>query len=226
MDSCVTLALTLEPGYSLAALHVNYGQHTERRELQSFHDLCTYYNISNKLVVDITHLAQIGGSSLIRADIQVPGAMVEPGAVVQGMNPVGWDSERGTIPNTYVPFRNANILAIATSWAEVIGAHAISIGAVEEDSSGYPDCRESFFKAFEKAISEGTRPGSEIHILSPVIHLRKLEIVREGQRLHAPFHLTWSCYRNEAEACGDCDSCRLRLKGFSEAGIPDPIPYH
>lgn len=225
MDSCVTTALTIEQGYTVAALHVNYGQLTEKRELQAFHDLCTYYNISNKLVVDITHLAQIGGSFLTRAKFQVPGAMVVPRTMVQALPPVGWDSEGRTIPNTYVPFRNANILAIATSWAEVIGAHAISIGAVEEDSSGYPDCRESFFNAFEKVITEGTRPGSEIHILSPVIHLRKLEIVREGQRLQAPFHLTWSCYQNETEACGECDSCKLRLKGFSEAGIPDPIPY-
>jgi 7-cyano-7-deazaguanine synthase len=210
MDSCVTTALTIEEGYTVAALHVNYGQLTERRELQAFHDLCNYYNISNKLVVDITHLAQIGGSSLTSAKFQVPGA--------KGQVP-------GAIPNTYVPFRNANILAIATSWAEVTGAHAISIGAVEEDSSGYPDCRESFFKSFEKVISDGTKPGSDIHILTPVIHLRKAEIVREGQRLQAPFHLTWSCYQSETEACGECDSCRLRLKGFSEAGIPDPIPY-
>lgn len=213
MDSCVTLAIIIEEGYDVAALHVNYGQLTEKRELQAFHDLCTYYNIADKLVVDITHLAQIGGSSLTDAGTR----HLEPGTR---------NLEPGTIPNTYVPFRNANILSIATSWAEVIGAHAICIGAVEEDSSGYPDCRESFFRAFEKVISEGTKPGSEIRILTPVIDMRKSEIVRQGRQLEAPFHLTWSCYRYEDVACGTCDSCRLRLKGFREAGIDDPISYH
>ena len=226
MDSCVTLAMTIEEGYDVAALHVNYGQLTEKRELQAFHDLCTYYNISDKLVVDITHLKQIGGSSLTSARCQVPGAKGNvPSESVHDFKLGTRHLAPGTIPNTYVPFRNANILAIATSWAEVIGAHAIAIGAVEEDSSGYPDCRESFFHAFEKVISEGTKPGSEIRILTPVIGLRKSEIVRQGIRLEAPFHLTWSCYQYDDVACGTCDSCRLRLKGFSEAGTGDPISY-
>ncbi|RPI68433.1 MAG: 7-cyano-7-deazaguanine synthase [Ignavibacteriae bacterium] len=129
------------------------------------------------------------------------------------------------MPATYVPFRNANILAIATSWAEVIGAEALYIGAVEEDSSGYPDCTEAFFRAFQDVINTGTKPETNITIKTPVIHHRKSQIVLDGERLLAPLHLSWSCYQSEGEACGTCDSCKLRLRGFSEAGRVDPIPY-
>lgn len=209
MDSCVTLAHALADGYDVGALHVNYGQRTQARELKAFHDVCDHYDVTRRLVCDISHLAAIGGSSLTDTSIEVGPAML--------------DSTE--IPTSYVPFRNANILAIATSWAEVIGATALYIGAVEEDSSGYPDCREVFFKAFEQVIATGTKPGTHIEIRTPVIHHTKKRIVEDGMRLHAPLHLTWSCYRSEDVACGACDSCALRLRGFEQAGMEDPIPY-
>jgi 7-cyano-7-deazaguanine synthase len=209
MDSCVTVALVREAGYDVAALHVNYGQRTQQRELQAFHDISDHYAIKKRLVCDISHLAAIGGSSLTDTTIVVSKANLA-------------SSE---IPSSYVPFRNANILAIATSWAEVLGAEAIAIGAVEEDSSGYPDCRDVFFRAFEQVIATGTKPETNIRILTPVIHLSKAAIVREGIRLGAPLQATWSCYQGEGQACGECDSCALRLRGFAEAGHVDPIPY-
>jgi 7-cyano-7-deazaguanine synthase len=209
MDSCVTLAHALADGCDVAALHVNYGQRTQARELKAFHDVCDHYGVTRRLVCDISHLAAIGGSSLTDASIEISPAKLD-----------------GTeIPTSYVPFRNANILAIATSWAEVIGATSLYIGAVEEDSSGYPDCREVFFKAFEHVIATGTKPGTHIEICTPVIHHTKQRIVEDGMRLHAPLHLTWSCYRNEDVACGTCDSCALRLRGFAQSGVSDPIPY-
>lgn len=209
MDSCVTLAHALADGHDIGALHVNYGQRTQARELKAFHDVCDHYGVTRRLVCDISHLAAIGGSSLTDASIEV--------------GPAKLDSTE--IPTSYVPFRNANILAIATSWAEVIDATALYIGAVEEDSSGYPDCREVFFRAFEQVIATGTKPGTQIEIRTPVIHHTKKRIVEEGMRLHAPLHLTWSCYRSEEVACGTCDSCALRLRGFAQAGATDPIPY-
>ncbi len=209
MDSCVTLALVREAGYDVAALHVNYGQRTQQRELQAFTDICNHYNIERRLVCDISHLAAIGGSSL--TDLSL------------GVEPA--DLDRPNVPLTYVPFRNANIMAIATSWAEVQGASAIAIGAVEEDSSGYPDCRAQFFQAFQAVIDAGTRPETRIAVLTPVISFSKAVIVREGLRLMAPLHLTWSCYQGSAEACGTCDSCALRLRGFREAEATDPIAY-
>jgi 7-cyano-7-deazaguanine synthase len=209
MDSCVTLAHALAEGYDVGALHVNYGQRTQARELQAFHDICDHYGIRRRLVCDISHLAAIGGSSLTDTTIE--------------LRPAALDSAE--IPTSYVPFRNANILAIATSWAEVIGATALYIGAVEEDSSGYPDCRDVFFRAFEQVIATGTKPGTDIRIHTPVIHHTKQRIVEEGSRLGAPLHLTWSCYRSEDLACGECDSCALRLRGFAQAGLADPIPY-
>ena len=208
MDSCVTAAIAAQE-YQLAFLHLNYGQRTERRELRAFHDLADHYVVNQKLVVNVSHLAQIGGSSLTDSRIEVAQA----------------DLESHAIPSSYVPFRNANILAIATSWAEVISAAKIFIGAVEEDSSGYPDCRESFFKAFERVIQLGTRPETKIRIVTPLIHLSKQEIILKGTALAAPLHLTWSCYQNEDQACGVCDSCALRLRGFARAGMIDPIPY-
>lgn len=208
MDSCVTAAIANEK-FELAFAHINYGQRTEKRELRSFNKIADFYNVNKRLVVDFTHLSIIGGSSLTDKNIAVTKANL---------------SNKG-IPSSYVPFRNANILSACASWSEVLQASRIFIGAVYEDSSGYPDCRPTFFSAFEKLIQEGTRPGSEIKIETPIINLSKAEIVKKGIELNAPFELTWSCYKNEDEACGECDSCALRLRGFQEAGVEDPISY-
>ena len=208
LDSTVTAAIALKTGPS-ALLHVNYGQRTEKRELASFNAIADRYGVEERLVADISYLKDIGGSALTDKSIGVP--------------TTGLDSKE--IPLTYVPFRNAHLLAIAVSWAEVIGAKEVYIGAVEEDSSGYPDCREEFFRSFEKTARLGTRPTAGIRIVTPLIHMRKAGIVRKGVELKAPLDLTWSCYRDETLACGECDSCRLRLRGFREAGVTDPIPY-
>ena len=208
MDSCITAAIAMCE-YEPAFLHLNYGQKTERRELKAFNDLADFYTVKRRLVVNVEHLKQIGGSSLTDDDIEVTQA----------------DLHHQGVPSSYVPFRNANILSIAVSWAEVIGAHRVFIGAVEEDSSGYPDCRKEFYNAFERVIEEGTKPGSSIKIMTPVIEMKKHEIIRKGIELDAPFSLTWSCYRNEEIACGTCDSCALRLRGFQKAGLEDPLPY-
>lgn len=221
MDSCVTCAYALASGHDVAALHVNYGQRTQQRELRAFHDVCDYYGISlaRRLVVDISHLAAIGGSSLTDTSIDVAPADLSPtGARIES-------APEKKIPSSYVPFRNANILAIATSWAEVLGAEALYIGAVEEDSSGYPDCRDVFFRAFEQVIASGTKPGTGIRIVTPVIHMSKKDIVEHGIAMKAPLHLTWSCYSSNDVACGKCDSCALRLRGFEGAAVADPIPY-
>ena len=214
MDSCVALAHAYDDGFVPAALHVNYGQRTQERELKAFNDICDHYSIHQRLVVDISHLAAIGGSSLTDRSIDVP-------SDARALKPASAQH----VPNTYVPFRNANILSIATSWAEVIGAEAIYIGAVEEDSSGYPDCTEDFFYAYQGVIETGTRPETTIRLHTPVIRHSKAEIVTDGLNMQAPLHLTWSCYRSEEAACGTCDSCRLRLRGFEQAGATDPIPY-
>jgi 7-cyano-7-deazaguanine synthase len=191
----------------LALLHIRYGQLTESRECRAFHDLADFLHAEHRLVADIGHLNKIGGSALTDPALQLPEGEVG----------------RQGIPTSYVPFRNANLLAVATSWAEVLGARYIYIGAVEEDSSGYPDCRKSFFQAFNNAIREGTRPETEITIITPLICLRKAEIVRKGIEMEAPLRLTWSCYRNLDVPCGHCDSCLIRKRGFEEAGVPDPI---
>ncbi len=209
MDSSVCAAIALGEGYQVAALHVNYGQRTQERELRAFNDVADYFAITQRMVVDIGYLAKIGGSAL--TDISIP---------VSAAN-----LESNEIPSSYVPFRNANILAIATSWAEVLGASALFIGAVEEDGSGYPDCRAEFFEVFEKMIAVGTKPETSIRIFTPLIHLSKKEIVLRGTELNAPLHLTWSCYSSEEEACGVCDSCALRLRGFDQAGVTDKIKY-
>ena len=209
MDSTLTAAIAKAESKSLAALHLNYRHRTERRELQAFNEVADAFGITQRLVVDIEFLRTIGGSSLTDASIDVTKA----------------DLESTAVPSSYVPFRNGNFLSIAASWAEVIGAEAIYIGAVEEDSSGYPDCRRSFFDAFERAIDIGTKPDTHIRIVTPVIHLRKSEIVRESVRLGVPIEKTWSCYQSEDRACGVCDSCALRLRGFAEAGVVDPIDY-
>lgn len=208
MDSCVTAAI-LAQTHRLALLHINYGQRTEQRELQAFHDIAHFYNARDRLIVDLGYLKQIGGSSLTQDDIPVPEANLD----------------HRTVPNTYVPFRNANLLAIATSWAEVIRARTVAIGAVYEDATGYPDCSPPFFEAFNRLIETGTIPGSGIHIATPILRMKKSEIILTGRQLDAPFHLTWSCYQAEDRACGRCDSCALRLRGFREAGLQDPIPY-
>ncbi len=211
MDSCVTAAIANEQ-YRLAFLHVNYGQRTEARELRAFNEIADYYKADKRLSVSLEHLKVIGGSALTDESIAVPDA----GTPSPTASP---------IPVTYVPFRNAHLLAIATSWAEVIGATRIFIGAVEEDSSGYPDCREIFYQAFNRVIDTGTKPETRIEIVTPLIHLKKSSIVKRGIELGAPLHLTWSCYQASEKACGRCESCALRLKGFSEAGVKDPIPY-
>jgi len=209
MDSCVTAAIASEESDGLAFLHVSYGQRTEKRERRAFEELADHYRAEQRLVVSLEHLAQIGGSSLTDKKIAVTSANL---------------SAR-EIPTSYVPFRNAHLLSIATSWAEVIGGRTIYIGAVAEDSSGYPDCRPEFYEAFQQAITTGTKPETQIEIRTPVINLKKSEIVELGQRLRAPLELTWSCYRASDKACGDCDSCALRLRAFRAAGVPDPIPY-
>ena len=207
MDSCVTAAMAKNDGYELCFLHLNYGQKTENRELKAFHNIADFYDIKDRLVVDISHLAQIGGSCLTDHTIDVPTANLE--------------NEK--IPISYVPFRNANILSAATSWAEVLGANTLYIGAVEEDSSGYPDCRRSFYDAYERTIEEGTKPDTHIKIITPLIELSKKEIILTGNSLNAPINLSWSCYESENIPCGECDSCALRARGFDQAGIADPI---
>lgn len=209
MDSCVTTAIAASECDEIALLHVSYGQRTERREMKAFNDIADFYKISRRLAASIAHLAQIGGSSLTDHKIEVSQA----------------DLASKEIPTSYVPFRNAHLLAIATSWAEAIGAGRIYIGAVAEDSSGYPDCRPEFYEAYQRAIEAGTKPETKIEIVTPVISLRKSEIVRRGIELGAPLALSWSCYKREDVACGECDSCALRLRGFREAGLDDPIPY-
>jgi len=208
MDSCVTAAIANE-NHRLAFVHINYGQRTEKRELKAYNDIAEFYGVKERLVIDYTHLSKIGGSSLTDKNIEVSNA----------------DLDNREIPTSYVPFRNANILSACVSWAEVLNAKSIFIGAVYEDSSGYPDCRPDFFSAFEKMIDLGTKPETKIKIETPIIHLSKSEIVKKGIELGAPLHLTWSCYQNEDEACGICDSCALRLRGFQQAGVEDPIAY-
>jgi len=208
MDSCVTAAIANE-SFELAFAHINYGQRTESRELKAFDDIARHYRVKHKLIIDYTHLAKIGGSSLTDKNIEVTKA----------------DLTNQGIPTSYVPFRNANILSACVSWAEVLNARAVFIGAVYEDSSGYPDCRPDFFSAYEKMIDLGTKPETKINIITPIINLSKTEIVKKGIELDAPLHLTWSCYQNEDEACGVCDSCALRLRGFQQAGFEDTIKY-
>jgi len=208
MDSAVTTAIANQTS-RLALLHLNYGQRTAERELQAFKELAEFYQVEKTLVINVDHLSQIGGSSLTDTDIAIAQA----------------DLESTEIPTSYVPFRNANLLAIATSWAEVISATKIFLGAVEEDSSGYPDCRREFYDAFQKVIDAGTKPSTQIEIVTPIITLKKYEIVLKGRELGVPFELTWSCYQHEDAACGVCDSCGFRLRGFEKAGLQDPIEY-
>jgi 7-cyano-7-deazaguanine synthase len=211
MDSCVTAAIANE-SHRLALLHASYGQLTENRERRAFQEIADFYAAPERMMIRLDVFRKIGGSALTDERIAIPesGEALAPGAF---------------IPVTYVPFRNAHFLSLAVSWAEVIGASAIFVGAVAEDSSGYPDCRPEYYRAFQKVIREGTKPETNIEIATPVIGMQKSEIVRRGAELGAPLELTWSCYQGEDEACGTCDSCRLRLKAFAEAGLLDPIAY-
>jgi 7-cyano-7-deazaguanine synthase len=211
LDSCVAAAVARDEGFDLALLHADYGQLTEARERQAFSAIADFYGVApdRRLVIPFANLKLIGGSALTDPSIALP----------EG------DLEREGVPVSYVPFRNAHLLSTAVSWAEVLGASAIYVGFVEEDSSGYPDCREAFLQAFERAANLGTRPGTNLSLRAPLVHLTKSAIVRRGLALGAPLDLTWSCYQGEAEACGRCDSCLLRLRGFQQAGVADPIPY-
>ncbi len=210
MDSLVSAAFALSEFQNVAFLHLNYGQKTEERELESFHKIANFYKIPiyYRKIVDVTFLKQIGGSSLTDDQIAVK--------KYQGDNDI--------IPDSYVPFRNTHILSMAVSWGEVVGAKKIFIGAVYEDSSGYPDCRPSYYEAFNELIKKGTKKG-DIEVVTPVIYMSKKEIVLKAREFKAPLELTWSCYASNDVACGVCDSCALRLRGFQQAGITDPIPY-
>ena len=210
MDSCTLVGLAARE-HEVAMLHASYGQRTAARELRAFHAIADFYGVpaERRLNVSLAHLAAVGGSCLTDPAIAVPEGKLD----------------REGIPVSYVPFRNANLLSIATSWGEVLGAGRIFFGAMEEDSSGYPDCRGVFIEAFNRLIQAGARPETRLAVVAPLLHLTKAEVVRLGTRLGSPFHLTWSCYQSEDVACGRCDSCLLRLRGFREAGVEDPIPY-
>jgi len=208
MDSALTAAIAVKR-YEPAFMHFNYGQRTSCGELKAFNDIARYFKVKKKLIADIGYLKKIGGSALTDRNIPVEEA----------------DLNRKSIPKTYVPFRNANLLAAAVSWAEVLGAQKIFIGAVEEDSSGYPDTTKKFYKDFNRAVKSGTKKESRIEIVTPVINMSKKEIVIQSYKYNSPVHLTWSCYKSNDIACGECDSCALRLRGFREAGIKDPVKY-
>jgi 7-cyano-7-deazaguanine synthase len=214
MDSCVTAAIAAE-NHPLALVHASYGQRTEARERRAFDEIADFYGVRERLVTRLEHFRQIGGSALTDTAIPVPESDRLPAVT-------GSQSE---IPVTYVPFRNAHLLSVAVSWGEAIGADSVWIGAVAEDSSGYPDCRPEYYRVFQELVRVGTRPETRIEIVTPVIHLRKSAIIRRGIALGAPLQLTWSCYQNDEEACGACDSCLLRLRAFAEAGAADPIRY-
>ncbi len=209
LDSCVAAAEAHHYGLELAFFHANYGQRTEYRELLAFHNIAGHYGVRERLIADLTVLAEIGGSALTDPKATLPeGKLDRPG-----------------VPASYVPFRNGLLLAAATAWAEALGAGCLYVGAVEVDSSGYPDCRKSFFDAFQKAIRHGTRDETRIEIRTPLLEMRKSQIVTRGLALKAPLEHTWSCYATSDEACGRCDSCLLRLRAFEEAGHADPVPY-
>ena len=210
MDSLVCAAIAFEEYNHLAFLHLNYGQKTQERELQSFEKIAAHYHVPKELqkIIDVSFLKQIGGSSLTDDKIDVK----------------KFKGESEDIPDSYVPFRNTHIISMAVSWAEVLGAKKIFIGAVYEDSSGYPDCRPSYYKAMNTLIKEGTKNG-DIEVITPVIFMKKDEIVLKAKELKAPLEFSWSCYEKNDKACGVCDSCALRLRGFQKAGVVDPIDY-
>jgi 7-cyano-7-deazaguanine synthase len=215
MDSCVCAAIAREKhgAGNVALLHAMYAQRAEQRERRAFDEIARFYGIRATLVVKLHHFQAIGGSALTDGRIAVPENRLD-------------EARAGsTIPVTYVPFRNAHFLSVGVSWAESIGAGALYIGAVAEDSSGYPDCRPEYYRVFQELIRVGTKPETRIEMVTPVIAMKKSEIVRRGRELGAPLHLTWSCYQGEELACGKCDSCLLRLRAFAEAGTEDPIRY-
>lgn len=208
MDSLITAGMAREDGHELAMLHLNYGQKTEAKELECFHQISDYFGVSNKLrkVIDVSFLRQIGGSSLTDNQIEVDSV----------------ETNNASMPTSYVPFRNTHLIAMAVSWAEVLGAQKIYVGAVYEDHTGYPDCRPSYYQAYNELIKQGTKAGS-IKIETPIILKSKEEIVKEGARLKLPFEYTWSCYARTDRPCGKCDSCYLRAQGFEKANLKDPI---
>ncbi len=233
MDSCVTAAMALRDlqaeapmkGTHAAFLHVTYGQRTAARERQAFLDIAAFYSIHDRMVADIEYLRRIGGSALTDTRIEVPiSGLLKSAEESSGPKPTERQGS-SRIPVTYVPFRNTHLLAIGVSWAEAIGARQIYIGAVAEDSSGYPDCRPEYYRTFNELIRVGTRPETRLEVVTPLIGMRKPEIVRRGFELVAPLHLTWSCYQNEDIACGTCDSCVLRRRAFRQAEVEDPVPY-
>jgi len=209
MDSTTTAYIAKNQGYKLIAVHFNYGQRTQNKELQAYEAVCKELNITKKYIIDLDFFSQIGASALTDKNIDVPTSGLEEG-----------------IPVTYVPFRNGIFLSITGAIAEKENAKAMFIGVVEEDSSGYPDCRENFIESMQKSINLGTKDETDIEIKTPLIHLKKEDIVKKAIEEGVNLSLTWSCYQNEDKACGVCDSCRLRLKGFEKAGIKDPIPYN
>jgi 7-cyano-7-deazaguanine synthase len=208
LDSCVAAAVARRE-FDLAMFHANYGQRSLEQELEAFRAQAAFFQAAATLEVDLNYLGVIGGSCLTDLDQTVPTGEVEPPG----------------IPSTYVPFRNTNLLAAAVAWAEVLGAEAVFIGANVLDNPGYPDCRPEYFEAFSRVLELGARPETHLVIHTPLIHLDKAGIVRLGLKLGAPLGLSWSCYQGDLRACGRCSSCRLRLKGFAAAGVPDPIPY-
>lgn len=218
MDSCVCTAIAHKRHgeRNVALLHAGYGQRTQQRERRAFEEIAEHYGVKDRLVVQLDHFRAIGGSALTDQRIAVPENELGTPATAAG---------EAEIPVTYVPFRNAHFLSVAVSWAEAMGAGAIYIGAVAEDGSGYPDCRPEYYRVFQELIRVGTRPETQIEIITPVIGMKKSEIIRRGTELRAPLELTWSCYQGEDEACGSCDSCLLRLRAFAEAGVEDPIAY-
>jgi len=214
MDSCICAAMAIRAHRAehVALLHAGYGQRTQKRERQAFESIADFYHVPHRLVVQLDHFRAIGGSALTDGSIAVP-----------EHQHISDNRDISEIPVTYVPFRNAHFLSVAVSWAEVLGAHSIYIGAVAEDSSGYPDCRPEYYRVFQELIRVGTRPETNIEIATPVIALKKSEIIRKGIELGAPLHLTWSCYQSEDVPCGVCDSCLLRMRAFAETGASDPI---
>jgi len=208
LDSTLGAYMAKDSGYDIIGVHFNYEQRTQTKELECFHNICNDLNVLNKYVLDLDFFKQLGASALTDKKIEVPTSGVEDG-----------------VPVTYVPFRNGIFLSMAAAIAEKEGAEIISIGVVEEDSSGYPDCRESYIKSMQESINLGTKDSTNIEIKMPLVHLKKSQIVQKSLELNVPLRHTWSCYKNEDAACGVCDSCRLRLNGFEVAGEKDPIPY-
>jgi len=208
MDSTLSAYMAQRDAYEIIAVHFNYNQRTQIKELNAFHTICDSLKVINRYVLDLDFFKQLGASALTDSSIEVPTSGVEEG-----------------VPVTYVPFRNGIFLSMAAAIAEKEGAEVLSIGVVQEDSSGYPDCRENYIEAMQRAINLGTKEETSIEILMPLVHLKKSQIVQEALRLHVPLELTWSCYKSEEKACGVCDSCRLRLNGFKQAGVQDPINY-